>query len=252
MAALFTAASTQYLVNSAPPVLDFPFTVGMWVNLTAIGTVARCLFALSDTATTNNYLSIQMFANEGLGLAAAAGGTENTTASGISLAPAGAWCFALARFISSTNRRVAGLKSTGDFAAAAGTTARAPAGMDTATIGALSTSGGITLPWGGLIGEFWLANGDIYTDSAANVDQPFMTQLAYGGPFSVPHMQNDILEYHSFRRDLSSDTFDNEEDFLSIPGTEIFTNTNGVTVGWHPPLPYWYEKPRQYRRVLTI
>jgi hypothetical protein len=64
MAAFFNAASTQYLNNASPAVLDYPFTVGMWLNLTAANTVVRQLFALSDTGTTNNYLSLQMTAAE--------------------------------------------------------------------------------------------------------------------------------------------------------------------------------------------
>lgn len=252
MAALFTAASTQYLINSAPTVLDYPFTVGMWANLAAAGTVNRTLFALSDTGTTNNYLLVRMNTLEQFQTVAAAGGTENASGSSFN-AVAGTWNFLLARFISSTNRRFIALNNAGVVASGNTSTARAPIGMDTITLGATSTSAGISDPWDGLIGEYWLANSDVYSDSAAVVDANLLRQLAYAGPFSMPQITSNLVEYHSFRKGVTSDAFNNEEDFLSgIGAGEVLANTNGVSIGHHPPLPYWYEKPGQRRSVLMI
>lgn len=251
MAALFTAASTQYLANTAPslPSTGYPFTVGMWVSLAAVGASARTLFSFSDTATTNNYLLVRMTATETVQCTASAGGTESSSTTAASMV-AGRWHFIMAQFISATNRRlwVPGINGFSTQANQQSTTSRVPTGLDTITIGALQTSGGVTEPWDGSIGELWIAN-STFEDSGSAGN---FFAIAQGGPFAFPHIANKIVEYHSFRKDLSSDTFDNEEDFLSIPGTEIITNTNGVTVGPHPPLPYWYVKPGQVIRNLTI
>lgn len=248
MAALFTAASTQYLVNSAPAITGYPFCVGMWINLTAVNTVARTLFALSDTATTNHYLTLRMAANETMEIAASAGATEAVGITSAALTP-GAWAFILGRFLSSTNRRMSVLHSTGQVELASNTTSRNPSGMDTMTLGALSTSGGISAPWDGLIGEFWLSNADIFYDTATNMGEQ-TRQFAYGGPFSVATAVANIVEYRSMRahetRGDGSDLY-----FSRFPPSS-WVNTNGATISYHPPLPYWYVKPGQTVRNLIV
>jgi hypothetical protein len=253
MAALFTGASTQYLINATTaglPSTGYPFTVGMWINLTAVDNVVRDLFAISDTATTNNLFVIRMAGTETFGFAAQAGGTSNTAALA-TVVVAQTWNFLVARAISATNRKIAALYSTGATEHATSATSRAPAGLDTMTLGALSTSAGILEPWDGRIGEFWLTNTDIQADGAQLLGST-LQQLAYGGPFSIPHIAKDIVEYRSFRKHPVSDGDLATEVFHGKFGRQTWTNTNGVTIGAHPPLPYWYRKPGQYRRVLTI
>jgi hypothetical protein len=247
MAANFVAASTQYLANAAVPFTAVPFTIALWYY--PINTTTQTVLCLSDTGTTNNYFNLRKISTV-YQLRSAAGGADASASAGTFAA--NAWTFIVARCISATNRRLAVLNPDGSAGNGQDTTSRAPSGIDTLGIGALLTSGAPQSPIDGLIGEFWCTNTDIQDDGLA-LQGAMLRQLAYGGPFSVPHIAKDIIEYHSFRKDLSSDTFDNEEDFLGGIGIgEVLTNTNGVTVGPHPPLPYWYERPRQSRRVLTI
>lgn len=249
MAALFTAASTQYLINSAPAVLDYPISVGMWINLAAVGASARTLWALSDTGTTNNYLMLRMTAGELISAVARAGGTESA-ASVATAITAGSWCFAVGKFLSSTERRSAVLHANGLVEFGSSAAARVPTGMDTMTIGALSTSGGITEPWDGLIGEYWLLNADATVAPAAGWNADSIFQLAYGGPFSNPRLADKIIEYRSFRKYPSSEGDEIGEVYHGMD-RQTWTNTNGVTISHHPPLPYWYEKPGQHRRLLV-
>lgn len=250
MAALFNGASTQYLVNSTPSIVALPFCVGMWVNLTAVGAVARTLFGLSDTATTNNYSIIRMTSGELLQIAARTGSTENTFNCGSLVA--GQWHFLVARFIAATNRRCSQIQASGTVSTGSSVTNRPLSGADTMTLGALSTSGGITEPWDGEIGEFWITDADIGTDPAADIGEPLLRQLAYGGPFSVPNIVDSIIEYRSFRKYPSSDGDEIREVYFGAAGIQIWTNTNGVTIGSHPPLPYWYVRPTQYIRELVV
>lgn len=253
MAGFFTAASAQYLVNAAPAVIDYPFTVGMWVKLTAVGASDRTLFALSDTGTTNNYLLVRMLATEVLSIVGRAGGTENVSSTAIALT-AGRWVCVVARFISSTNRRMdifwGNQGSASYITHNQSTTARAPTGMDTMTLGSLSTSGGVTEPWDGSIGEYWLANVDVQPDGAA-LSNPTMLNLALGGPFSIPQIAGNIVEYRSLR----ADPVNGEARDLYIGAgkpMQNWANTNGVTIGPHVPLPYWNINPEQTKTMLPI
>lgn len=243
MSAFFVGANTQYLVNSSPTLAStgYPFTVGMWYNLTAVGAVTRTLFAFSDTGTTNNYLRIIMNSSEAMQAGARAGSTESQSTA-IGAVVAGTWAFIVVRFLASNNRRIMVLDRAGLVSSTASVTSRAPTGLDTMTIGALSTSGGITDPWDGAIAEYWLANADIYPD-VIDLDQYFFRQLAYGGPFSIPLVAKNIVEWHSFRCGPDT-TFDNlDETYFGTYAPPNWVNTNAVSLGPHPPLPYWFQKP---------
>ena len=232
---------------AAPLVLDYPFTVGLIAKLTAVGSVSRVLWGLTDTGTADNYLLIRMPNTEAPAVVAAAGGTDNsTTAAGTMTA--GAWMFILGRFVSSTERKINTYSfSNGAIATGVTTTARAPTGMDTITLGALSTSGGISLPWDGAIAEYWLANADVGSPGVSIPNQD-VHALALKGPFAFSHIVKNLVEYRSFRKSLLSTSDDPSETYYGGWGRHTWTETNGVTISPHPPLPYYYRKPRQIIR----
>lgn len=236
MAVFFTAASSQSLVNSTPAVLDYPITVGCWFNQTnAAGT--QTLWSLCDTGVTNHYLVLSMTTSILAG--AAAGGTQNNAATA-ALPGTGRWHFVIARFVSSTNRHLCAIFSNGVFSHGSTVTARAPAGLDAMGIGSLNHSTPTNF-FSGLIGEIWYTNTDIQADGV-QLNDATLYQLAFGGPFSLPHIAKDIIEYRSLRKAPVSDADEIGEVFHGR-GQQIWTNTNGVTIGHHPPLPYWYKKP---------
>lgn len=249
MAADFDGASTQYLNCSAPTLtLAPPFTVGMWVNLRAVGSTQRALFSMSDTGTASNWLLFDMTTGEQLSMRAIAGGSAVATNVTTALT-VGTWNFGLARFITASNRRLACLFHTGLIQHANNGTSRAPTGMDTITIGANVTSTGVAIPWDGLIGEYWITQGDVGLVTTALPDD-LIRQLAYGGPFSVPHIADKIFEYRSFRQFPTNAGDDSSDVFVRNPQT--WENVNGVTIGPHPPLPYWFVKPGQVKSQLIV
>lgn len=252
MSAFFTASSNQYLSNAAPIVVAPPFTVGMWVNLTAVGNAARTLFALSDTGTTNNYTLLRMTSAELLSITARAGGTEAGANVASGSIPAGRWSFVLGRFITTTARRCSFYIAHGTGAGAVShgsiSSLRAATGIDTLTIGGLLTSGGLTEPWDGGIAEYWLTNDDVQPENAATYDW-LVRQLAWGGPFSVPYLARSVVEYRSFRKYPSSDADDLSEVYYTARPTLV--NNAGVTTYAHPPLPYWYRNPRDFRGMMV-
>jgi hypothetical protein len=121
------------------------------------------------------------------------------------------------------------------------------------TCGALQTSAGASVPFDGNVAEFWYTNTDIQPDGA-QLDGNLLRQLAYGGPFSVPHIAGDILEYRSFRKVIESDQDEavGDEVYWGGAGRQVWTNTNGVTRGPHPPLPGWYRKPADSRLMVPF
>jgi hypothetical protein len=251
MSARFVAASTQYLSFAPPAIINAPVSVAMWVNLAAVGASARTLWGYSDTATTNNYFSVRMTATEVISIVGRGGGTENVASIATAIA-AGAWVFVVGTVVAAANRHISVLHANGLYETALTTTSRIAAGIDTMTIGALSTSGGITEPWDGMIAEFSIIKNSLRTDDAAALPETTMRQLAYGGPFSMPRFRDDILEHRSFRVHPTSEADNSSEVFFEKLGRHTWVNNAGVTTGPHPPLPYLYVRPSQVQSQLVI
>jgi len=245
MAASFDNASLQRLVNSASPITAYyPHTAACWVYPTTTG-ADRIIYAASNGTSSQSCLLEQSSSNQ-WGIAAVAGGTLNPTLVGT--VTANAWFFVIGRFISATNRRLAVLQPDGSTVHAQNTLSRNPTAPTTLTLG---TNGSGTSAFGGRIGEFWCTNTDIQADNAQLQDW-MLRQLAYGGPFSVPHIAKDIVDYRSFRVFPESRGDRVGEVYHGRFGRQTWTNTNGVTIGAHPPLPYWYARPGQVRSQLVI
>lgn len=85
----------------------------------------------------------------------------------------------------------------------------------------------------GQIAEIWYTNTDIQPDGA-QLQNSTLRQLAFNGPFSLPHIAKDIVEYRSFRSRLDSRQ-DTPEEVYHRGLRQTWTNTNGVTLGPHPP-----------------
>lgn len=243
--------STQYLTQALPPVLDYPFTVGVWFNLRAAANSTRAVFSLSDTGSTTNYLQFRMNTSEVMRNVAEDGTGETAGAATTSLV-AGEWNFSAVRFVSAIARRFRPLYGNG-FSGENGSsaTSRTPTGLDTITLGALETSGGASQFWDGLIAEYWILNADVGLFSGADMNSSLTRQLAFGGPFSVPSVARSIVEYRSFRTSINGG---GPEDIYfgpkGAPGTWV--ETGGVTIGPHVPLPYWRANPAQTKRQLVI
>lgn len=247
MAASFASASSQSLSTTSPllPSTGYPFAVGMWVYPTTSG-VEKTLFSFADTASADNYLEVRQNASNQFVAAAAAGGAEVTATAGIN---GTRWHFVLVRFDSATLRRIDVLSPTGQTPSGNNTTSTAPTSLDTLALGARIAST-TTQYFDGFIGEFWYANVNIQPAGGAT-QTPVLRQLGRGGPFSVPKVAQNLVQYWSFREHPTAPK--GEEAFIGAgKAWQGWTNTGGVTTGPHPPLPFWYERPRPARRPLVF
>lgn len=246
MGAFFTSGSSQRLSNSAPPTTNYPFSVGLWVYPTTTA-VNKDFWSLADTGTTNNWWKIGQNTADNWLFSAQAGGTVSTMAGGT--LTANAWAFLLARGISATSRRLDILHADGHISQFSNTQSRAPTGIDRMSLGCgdNSTPGEF---FDGNIAEFWYTDTDIQADGAAT-NSDIVRQLAYGGPFSVPHIGAAVIEYRSLRKTLSSNE-DDATEIYSGYGHQEWTNSGGARIGQHPPLPYWFVRPSQTMQNLII
>lgn len=249
MSASFASASSQSLSTAVPelPSTGYPFAVGMWVAPSTLG-VEKTLFSFADTASANNYLEIRQSAANNFVVAAIAGGAEATANAGIN-GGANRWNFVLVRFDSATLRRIDALSPTGQTPSGNNTTSTAPTSLDTIALGARIAST-TSQYFDGLIGEFWYTNTNIQPAGGAT-QTPILRQLAFGGPFSVPRVGQNLVQYLSLRQHPTAPL---GEDFHIGAGKpwQSWGNGGGVTIGPHPPLPYWYSKPRPSMRPLVF
>ena len=246
MAALFDTLVSSYLVNSAPTVLGYPFSVGIMVRLKAASNVIRGIWALSSIGTSTDYFEIRMSATEVLQMA-----TSSSLVAQELLSPLGAsvpdkWQFILARFISPTNRNMSVLAHTGNFGTTVGVTNLNPSGLSLMTIGAISTAAGlrdanVTVPWDGSIAEFWMTNSDAYPSHGGSVNKNFMVSLKERGPFAFPNIGNNIVEYRSFRKYPTHEANDPNEVYYISSQAIRWANVNGVGIAPHAPLVPQYQ-----------
>jgi hypothetical protein len=239
MSAVFVAASSQYLTNAASVITATPFSCGAWCYL-ASATLATYI-SIGDTGSSNHFWAMQINSTAAFQFYCIAGGSARIATAGTPTT--GAWHYLVARAVSPTNRWISALRADGVIAHGQNTTERIPTGVDAVLCGAqaqLTPTNQVD----GYMAEFWLTNTDIQPDGA-QLNDDLLRQLAYGGPFSIPHIAKDLIEYRSFRKVIESDQdcCPGDEVYWGGAGRQVWTNTNGVTRGPHPPLPGWYRKP---------
>jgi hypothetical protein len=228
MSLKFVGASNTYLNLANPPLptTGYPFNAGMWVNLSSND--QDYILYFGEFALQGHYLylhnddTLNYYAYDGADFLAAtiAGFPQNT------------WCYILMRGISATNRRLSLLRHGGAISHAQQTTdITFTNSLDRLSIGAENdgSPNGMT----GLLGEFFYTATDIQPDGAQTSDA-LLQKIAYNGPFSVPRIQKDIIEYRSFRGHIERNPPDRVY-FKPRFGPQAWTNNNGVTNAPHVP-----------------
>lgn len=241
MALNCASASSQYLLNTASPITAYPFTFGVWSIAPSVTTANRCVWAVGDIATDNDFWRFAGNNASGNIFVSIAGGVATTLTVG-SLSN-NVWSFSVVRGISATNRRMTVLNANGSVSHGQSTASSAVAATNAMTIGANAAKATPAHFWNGRIAEFWYTATDIQADGAQLLDSTFR-QLARLGPFSLPHVATDLIEYRSFWSTIGSDQHKPGEVYVGAGKTrQTWINTAGVTLGAHPPLPVGYYWP---------
>lgn len=246
MAVAFNAGLSNRLRNAAAPLVStgYPVTVAAWVYPTTTA-AARSVWSLTDPAAAASYFNVLQSSGDQWSLIAS-DGTASTVSGGS--VTANAWTFLAARFITTTNRRLDGLLPDGSTFAIQSTASRAPTNLSMLAIGAREVSTPAIF-FTGRIGEFWYAAANIAGTGA--LDSGLLRSLAYGGPFARPSLAAKVIEYRAFRKNRV--TGEGGDVYVGAgQQMQSWTNVNGVTIGPHPPLPYWYANPRQRKTLLPF
>lgn len=250
MAVVFTASSSQRIINSATPVTTFPFTVGYWLKMPNSAS-DQVSWSLVDTASVTEYWAVYKNSSNILvqNVNAGAGYSEIASTNAIG---DNQWTYVLVRIISATNRRFNVLHWNGVIDSVQSTTSRSPASIDRVCLG-MSDYSTPDSPMDGSIAEYFMANVDVHRGGGA-IPATYLRQIAYGGPFSVPFIERNLVDYRSFRQSLTSDQ-DNAYDYHlggQRPVRQVWTNVNGATLGPHVPLPGYYERPVSNRTMVLV
>lgn len=236
MAANINGSSLQ---NATPAIITYPFTVGVWVY--PISNANATHFALASSANTTNFFIGGQSAGGAFLISAGDGSSTSATAGSITL---NTWNFCLYRFISTTNRRMSVIQATGAPVHVQSTTSRNPT-VDRAALG-ITPSSTSQFQYTGRLAEFWWAYGDIQIDNA-QTQEPLLWKLAYAGPFSVPSIANNIIEYRSLRAGRVNNS--PADSYYGRYGYQLWSVSGTVATAPHCPLPYWYAKPPSARKT---
>lgn len=242
MSAFFASASSQRLLNTASPVTAYPISVGMWVMPTTAGAL-RTFWSACETSGASWVTVQQTVANAFTAGISGAGANAGTVV-------ANTWFYLVCRFINATNRRIATLSADGIIAHGTNAVSNTPVAMANMSLGGFAATTGSTY-LDGRVAEWWVTNTDIQADGLQLSDAT-LRQLARGGPFSLPYIAKDIVDYRSLYSALGSDQ-DREPDYVSgNKGRQTWVNTNGVIRAAHPPLASGYRRPLEISRPLWI
>lgn len=255
MSIFFRGSDGDVPVTTSMLVTAAPFTVAMWIRPTDTSGEDRFFWALRNSAEFDlEQFSLGISNSETWRLQVVGDSEEESGLADFGSASLNQWHFVLGRFISSTNCRASVLEYDGTISHAQVTDGIVPSGINEECLGGLPVGGAGDQCLEGCIAEYWITNADIQP-GGGQLQETLLRRLAHGGPFSVPHIAKDILEYRSFRgwtsqtRLITGGLADNY--WGRAPRTWL-TDSSFPPGGENPPLPYWYRRPGQRKRALLI
>lgn len=240
MGAVFANASSQYLINSVPPVTTYPFTVGMWCYMTSL-VANRAVWSLRSASGSHFFQTSIVGAGPfNFSISVADGGIVNSGTDATALA-VNRWYFVVSRFNGTTERRISVLSDDGAATDTFSLVSTNPVGITQSRIGSFGTN-----YWDGALAEYWMTRSDIQPDNSS-LKLATLRQLAKSGPFSIPHIASQVVDYRSFRQAIGSEQ-DGPDTLRGAFGPQTWVNTNGVALGSHPSLPGTWRGPGDFIR----
>lgn len=259
MGARFTAASNQVIANSATTLVGFPLVMGCWV-LIINTTGSQALMNFGSSANNTNFWFLGTQSTPVFNFISDAAGTASNTTSAI--APVvGNWYFVMGRSITATNRWIIVFDpTTGRVDQAQNTASNIPT-IVTPRMAIGGTAGSSLInPSSDVVAEAWYMDADFLIASAASLPTELVRKLALEGPFSVPQIADDIVEYRALRSNVDNavqaDQYSYGENYSRIGATtwaNPFTAANVPITDRHPPfLSPRYVRPFDHQTNLVI
>lgn len=232
----------SYLTQTPISIAAFPYTIGLLVRPdTAPSSQIFSALQVWNGLSAATALMVNIADSDGkFGFYTGAWGRNSILSYTI-----GRWYLILLRAISTTNQRC---DIMGEDGSSGSTQITASLTMDS-TIIYLGTSTFPNQNWRGDIANYFLLDADIQPGGAATQAE-LLRQLFYRGPFSIPRLIPNIVEYRSFRSRVTQND-PAEVYYRRDKGVPSWTNTNGV-LGAYPQPPQaagWVEPWSQSRLV---
>lgn len=188
MSAKFASASSQYLQQPAPFTTTPPFTVCFWLSLQTVSNTVP--WSMGDSGSSAAW-EVWTEGGNVVHMDYWNGSFEEGDIS-VGIAQ-NEWVFVIARWIATNNRRLTAVRSNGNINHGNSTTSVTPTSLERMALGATwGATAGAYLD--GLLAEFYFFAGDIQADGGL-LDNAMARQLAYRGPWSVPHIAPLIVDY---------------------------------------------------------
>lgn len=238
MSGKFVGASSHYLQQPSPWVTTPPLTVSFWLRLeTSSNTVPWSMGDSGSSAAWEVWTQLGTV----LHFDYWNGGSEEGD-SFVTIAQ-NEWTFVIARMIATNNRRLTAVRPNGNVNHGNSTDTVTPTSLERMALGATwGSSPGAYLTGG--IAEFCFFAGDIQADGGL-LDNALAHQLAYRGPWSLPHLVPLITDYVPL--------FDGRPERLYQRGTPRPWAGTFPLVGPHPSLYGNYQGPwSNTRKLLTV
>lgn len=229
-------------ISRASALTAFPYTMAIWCRFDNLPGATNTSGIIYNMAANVSFYVGAAFQDDGtILLDATAGGTATTGTLVL-----GTWNYIVLRGISATNRRLDVLYADGTSEHIQGTSS------STGTMGSLivgpSANNEAPEVESARYAEFWYTNTDIQSGGAA-LNASTLHQLAFQGPFSVPHIGASVQEYFSLQSDFHGSNTNTE--YYSSVGPKVWT-VSVLSPAEHPPLPYNYVKPGQRKTTLMV
>lgn len=244
-----------WVADTSPLILAPPFTVAAWCLFSgAIGVSSTLpMMGLSSISDDSNYFTVVKGSADKWNINASDTATGADSVATATSVVVDKWYFVVGRFISGSNRRLAVLYPDGSIEHVNSTVSKTPSNIARLGIGALDRQTS-TLRYNGLIGEWWWANVDIQSDGG-QLDEHLMRYLARNGPFSMPNLAKDVIQYYGMRRSTPVRP-QPEDSYLRNIQTKYLIDAGGasfpITLGAHPPVYYNYHHPRRVSKFVPI
>lgn len=246
--ALFDRTFTQYIEQVGALDTVRPFTIGAWYRCRTTSTAS--IFGLTETVGNTGFNVY--CTSTGVSTAISWWTGTATSGTGSAVSTRNEWNYVCARFVATANKWISNITPDAIYHTQQ-TSSRTPGALNTLRFGgSIATVAGTISGFDGDLAEVFFADADIQPGGLQLHDN-ILLQLAFNGPWSLPHLARNIVEYRSLRHGAGTNADDVPGDDYQRRGLRTWTEVNGpIMAGEGPPISANYVRPNQVPRLLMV